>query len=115
MGVLLKDHTNTNSDQILNHGGSILDIAEGRDGKPIFLTQTIPKSKSEMACDIIKTPLIPTGGDIDPGIALTNVLSRIAQRRYEQIQTGLSLGRSQVHNKVFHNRKKVQNLEKTVS
>ena len=51
MGVLLKDHTN--SEQILNHGGSILDIAEGRDGKPIFLTQTIPKSKSEMACDII--------------------------------------------------------------
>ena len=37
-----------------------------------------------------------TGGDIDPGIALTNVLSRMADRRYEQVQKELTLGRSQV-------------------
>ena len=49
-----------------------------------------------IACDIVKTPLMPTGGDIKPGVAMTNVLSRMATRRHDHVQNGLSLGRSQV-------------------
>ena len=49
-----------------------------------------------LACDIVKTPLMPTGGDIKPGVAMTNVLSRMATRRHDHVQNGLSLGRSQV-------------------
>ena len=45
MGVLINDRT---SDQILTEGGSILDIAEGLDGKPIFITERLPKSKANL-------------------------------------------------------------------
>ena len=68
-------------------GGDTIEIVEGHDAKPIFVTQSTNKAKH--ACDIVKTPLIATmGGDIDPGVAISNALARIAQRRYDQIQKG---------------------------
>ena len=63
-------------------GGDTFEIVEGRHGRPIFISdENDVLNKAEYACRIIKTPLIPTGGDIDPGVALTNVLSRMAKRR----------------------------------
>ena len=77
-------------------GGDTIEIAEGHDGKPIFLTEQKSTNNAKLACDVIKTRLVPTGGDIDPGVAMTNVLSRMAERRYEQVQAGLTLGKSQI-------------------
>ena len=51
MGVLINDRT---SDQILTEGGSILDIAEGLDGKPIFITERLPKSKANLGRYVFK-------------------------------------------------------------
>ena len=95
MGAKSKDRSF--QERTLRDGGSILDIAEGLDGRPIFVTdEQNPKSKTDLACDIIKMHWMPTGGNIDPGIAITNVLSRMAERRYVNVQDDLTLARSQV-------------------
>ena len=46
----------------------------------------------------IFSSLAPTfgGKDIDPAVAIPTVASRIAERRSNDIERGLSLGRSQV-------------------
>ena len=95
MGAKTKDRSF--HEKTLRAGGSTLDIAEGLDGRPIFVTdEQNPKSKADLACDIIKTHWMPTNGNIDPGIAITNVLSRMAERRYQNVQDDLTLARSQV-------------------
>ena len=95
MGNFQETRTSSNLPEIID-GGDTIEISEGHDGKPIFLTEQKSTNKAKMACDVVKTRLVPTGGDIDPGVAMTNVLSRMAERRYEQVQAGLTLGRSQV-------------------
>merc|ERR1711879_1123888 len=78
-------------------GGDTFEVSEGRYGSPIFQSnENDVLNKAEYACRIIKTPLIPTGGDIDPGVALTNVLSRMAKRRYDQLQSSSTFGKSQI-------------------
>ena len=93
MGLSKKDLHDLDSIE----GGDMIEIAEGHDGKPIFLDNLEEDgNKAKLACDIIKHRLVPTGGDIDPGVALTNSLSRLAKRRHEQIDMETTLGRSQV-------------------
>ena len=78
-------------------GGDTFEVAEGRDGRQIFVSnENDVLNKAEYACRIVRTPLIPTGGDIDPGVALTNVLARMATRRYEQMKSSTTFGKSQV-------------------
>lgn len=77
------------------HGGDMLEIVEGHSGKPILLS-SYQNSKAELACEIIKTKLIPVGDDIDPGVALSNSLARLAERRHVQLEQGTTFGRSQV-------------------
>jgi hypothetical protein len=85
------------SEGITVEGGDTLDIAEGRYGRQIFMSEENEvKNKAQVACDIMKTPLIASGGDVDPGVSITNVLSRMAKRRYNQLNQELTLGRSQV-------------------
>lgn len=78
------------------HGGDMIEIVEGHGGKPIFNNVENGKNKAALACDIIKTRLIPVGDDIDPGVALSNSLSRLAERRHVQLEQGTTFGRGQV-------------------
>ena len=70
------------------NGGDILEIFEGHDGKPIYVNENSMGNKANLACHVIKNRLMPTGGDIDPGVSVTNVLSRLANNRYQQVFIG---------------------------
>ena len=89
-------YSRENNENFIIDGGDIIEIFEGHDGKPIFTESTKTTNKAEKACQIIKSRLVPTGGDIDPGVSVTNVLSIMAEKQYEQIQTNTNLGRAQV-------------------
>lgn len=83
-------------DTVYVEGGSTFEVVEGRHGDPIFNYGNEPGNKAVMACDIIKQILAPTGGDVDPGVALTNSLARMAARQADWLEKGVSQGRSQV-------------------
>ena len=58
----VKDSRSSSSDFLeIIDGGDTIEISEGHDGKPIYVEELKSTNKAKLACDVIKTRLVPTG------------------------------------------------------